>query len=238
MKRASDIAGWYGKIPALGDFASRRLPPGFISAWDAWLQRGLAASRASLKERWPDAYLHAPVWRFALFPGVCGDQAWIGVMMPGIDKVGRHFPLTIALALEPHPEIFALLFTTQSWFDAIEQVALSSLNGDALPDDLECQLAKHPFPPHSPSLDTHTTVRELIHWWTNPLPPSLTLKLPLIGGALADAGIGLLTSTGAGRSLWWCQTGGIVQLHAFAGLPPDHCFAALLGAVACDEKTL
>ena len=29
--------GWYGKLPASGDFATRRLPPSFIEPWDAWL---------------------------------------------------------------------------------------------------------------------------------------------------------------------------------------------------------
>ena len=28
------IPGWYGKIPSLGDFASRRLPQSFVAAWD------------------------------------------------------------------------------------------------------------------------------------------------------------------------------------------------------------
>ena len=27
--------GWYGKLPASGDFVTRRLPPSFIEPWDA-----------------------------------------------------------------------------------------------------------------------------------------------------------------------------------------------------------
>ena len=30
------VPGWYGKLPALGDFASRRLEPGWIAGWDGW----------------------------------------------------------------------------------------------------------------------------------------------------------------------------------------------------------
>ena len=41
-------AGWFGKMPALGDFASRRLPPAWIEAWDGWLQRELVRSRTAL----------------------------------------------------------------------------------------------------------------------------------------------------------------------------------------------
>src|SRR5512139_3843786 len=93
------MPGWYGKIPNLGDFASRRLPSRFIVAWDDWLQRALASSRAQLGGQWLDLYLTSPVWRFLLMPGVCGSAAWAGVLMPSVDRVGRYFPLTIALEL-------------------------------------------------------------------------------------------------------------------------------------------
>ena len=92
-------AGWYGKIPALGDFASRRLSTEFISTWDSWLQHSMAASRATLGERWLDIYLTSPIWRFALMPETVDASAWAGLLMPSVDKVGRHFPLTFALEL-------------------------------------------------------------------------------------------------------------------------------------------
>ena len=44
---AAAAAGWYGKLPGLGDFAMRRLPPEFVSHWDAWLQSGLHAMNDS-----------------------------------------------------------------------------------------------------------------------------------------------------------------------------------------------
>ena len=45
---ASNMApGWFGKLPGMGDFAHRRLPEPFRSAWDRWLQqRPGAAARA------------------------------------------------------------------------------------------------------------------------------------------------------------------------------------------------
>ena len=94
-------AGWYGKVPSLGDFVTRRLPGSFVAAWDDWLQASIAASRATLGPRWQPLYLNCPIWRFALFPGACGPGAWAGVMMPSVDRVGRCFPLTIAATIEP-----------------------------------------------------------------------------------------------------------------------------------------
>ena len=85
-------AGCYGKLPSLGDFVSRRLPRSFVQPWDAWLQRALAASRARLGAGWLETYLASPFWRFALAPGLCGPEAWVGVLMPSTDRVGRTFP--------------------------------------------------------------------------------------------------------------------------------------------------
>ena len=46
------IPGWYGKIPSLGDFVSRRLPADFIVLWDNWLQQAIASSQTRLGDNW------------------------------------------------------------------------------------------------------------------------------------------------------------------------------------------
>jgi len=81
--------GWFGKIPSVGDFVTRRLPPGFVKPWDQWLQTGMSESRRRMGERWVDVYLTFPVWRFLLPVGVLGSTAWTGVLMPSVDRVGR-----------------------------------------------------------------------------------------------------------------------------------------------------
>jgi type VI secretion system protein ImpM len=229
-----DLPGWYGKIPALGDFVSRRLAPDFIQRWDAWLQRGIAASPRGLKEFAMNAIGNGAPWRFALLPGVCGDQAWVGVILPSVDRVGRHFPLTIALALTPHPGLLQAIFKPQHWFLAIEQLAIASIGQDApcLPDDLERQLAAHPFPVAGPGNDDGG--QQLCHWWQQPRNEPLILTLPAgacLCDELADAGWQLLAHTGAANSIWWQPAkDGATAVRAFAGLPPDHCFAALFHA--------
>ena len=37
--------GFFGKLPARGDFVRAGLPRDFVDPWDAWLQRVLAGSR-------------------------------------------------------------------------------------------------------------------------------------------------------------------------------------------------
>ena len=121
--------GFYGKVPSEGDFVSRRLPWEFTSAWDAWLQRGVQASRATLGERWLEAYLSAPVWRFQLAPGVCGPQGWRGFFFASVDRVGRYFPLTVAAPDEPGraPALATLAGEDERWL-ACEDVALAALD--------------------------------------------------------------------------------------------------------------
>ncbi len=91
--------GFYGKLPARGDFVQAGLPRSFTDPWDRWLQRVLAASQAMLGDRWLPAWLEAPVWRFALMPGVCGPDPALGLWLPSVDRVGRHFPLTLAAVM-------------------------------------------------------------------------------------------------------------------------------------------
>jgi type VI secretion system protein ImpM len=111
-------AGWFGKIPALGDFASRRLPPEFISAWDDWLSEGLPEAQQSLGADWLECYLKAPIWCFALTPGVLDARPWCGVLMPSVDRVGRQYPLTFAASFAPRIEI------ARPWWSALIEVAM------------------------------------------------------------------------------------------------------------------
>ncbi|HEX8874196.1 MAG TPA: type VI secretion system-associated protein TagF [Nitrosospira sp.] len=230
----SPVAGWYGKIPSLGDFISRRLPAGFIDTWDAWLQHSMASSRAQLGERWLDLYLTGPIWRFALMPGVCGAESglWTGVLMPSVDKVGRYFPLTIALRIEAHAGMMLSVFSAQAWYSALERIALATLNINALPDDLDRNLGENPFPFLEPG-GRRQDAQELAAWWqtANTVPKLLILPTENSLADLFDAAAeNLLTATGSGKSFWWAVSSkvGLTQLHCFAGLPPDSHFARML----------
>jgi len=139
------IPGWYGKLPSLGDFASRRLPPEFIRTWDAWLQEVLQATQAALGEGWLDCYLTTPIWRFALLPGLVGPSGWAGVLMPSVDRVGRQFPLTVAVALPSDAAAARAVFDGADWFAALEEAALAALDPTRGPDDLDRALADHAF---------------------------------------------------------------------------------------------
>jgi type VI secretion system protein ImpM len=239
--RGARIAGWYGKIPALGDFASRGLPHDFMHAWDSWLQHSIAASRAHLGEQWLDLYLTSPIWRFTLMPGACGASAWAGVLMPSVDKVGRYFPLTIAAQIEPQSHTVAMAFSAQEWYEAVEQIALSMLALDASPAELEQGLADTPLPAACNVGDQaqQRGAQELAAWWQTGSSAPKTLLLPRLSilSSLIDAtAYGVLAATGVGKTLWWtgAEESEAGQLHCFSGLPPEDYFTILLQGVAPD----
>ena len=125
------VPGWYGKLPSLGDFATRRLPVEFVKPWDAWLQDVIPASRDALAERWFDCYLTMPIWRFVFLPGLVTQSGWAGVLMPSVDRVGRHFPLTVAMELSSHAAAARAVFEGAEWFAGLEDAALAVLDPDA-----------------------------------------------------------------------------------------------------------
>lgn len=130
-KQGMDVPAWFGKLPGLGDFAQRRMTPGFLEVWDRWLQRGLQQMRAQ-RDDWLAYYLEAPLWCFALGPGIVGVKPWIGVLMPSVDSVGRYFPLTLAIELVQDAQAANddPMAGMRHWWARSAQAALSALDAD------------------------------------------------------------------------------------------------------------
>lgn len=199
----NSIAGWYGKLPSLGDFASRRLTPEWIAQWDGWLAEGLHQLREIAPDTWLNDYLASPAWRFALLPGSLpdgsGEGLRVGVMIPSVDRVGRYFPLVVISPPLQRPTDGAQVAALWHWAGQIEEIAVNALHEDWTAEALDAALADTPPPAVAPT-DT-------------PLPPALA-------GLLSQAAWDGLQ----GCSLW---------LHAGAGptvqpaLPRGAAFAAL-----------
>lgn len=237
------IAGWYGKIPNLGDFASRRLPSRFVTPWDDWLQRALARSRGVLGEAWLDLYLTSPVWRFLLMPGTCGDAGWAGILMPSVDRVGRYFPLSIAVELTLVPARETQFSALSDWLDSVEQAALATLDLEHTADDLERALVGRPLPEFGDAEEDMERLQlRLADRLAAHNAPTTILALPstsTFASLLAGAGSRLLLRCAAGKTLWWSHNreGAHPALVCSEGLPTPDDFALLLnGAVAAQSS--
>lgn len=143
MIRVNEV-GLFGKLPAHGDFIYRDLPSHFINAWDAWLQGYVASSQQQLGEAWLDIYLTSPIWRFVLSDGVVDGQAWAGILLPSVDRVGRYFPFSIATKIPQSANPFVIM-QQSAWFDGIEQLALSALSGHIQLDELVVEINRQPL---------------------------------------------------------------------------------------------
>ena len=196
-------AGWFGKLPALGDFASRRLPPEWIAAWDAWLHGELVRSRAALgDDDWLSLYLVAPVRRFWLAPGLLAPLAWLGVLMPSVDSVGRHFPFTLATALPPGHDGLIDALANDSWLDTADEVARRVLDPACDVSALEQAVHEMPALHGDRRIEAHAGTR--------------------LARQLADLCAGY-------RCAWWCEGAGDGgDFIAARELPIDAQFDALL----------
>lgn len=172
-----EAPGWYGKLPTLGDFASRRLGPAFIEAWDAWLAAGISRLREADSVQWLPAYLVSPSWRFLLTQGALqgevGTKPWVGVLMPSVDRVGRYYPLTIAQQLQVLPSDEADCQQLSDWCDRVVEIAVAALFDDWTVDRLEAALHKLPPPAASTGVPPQTSTMEEVSSladWLGSLP--------------------------------------------------------------------
>ena len=150
-------AGFFGKLPARGDFVRHGLPGMLVSALDDWCQRVLPGSKARLGEGWTEAWMEAPIWRFLLPPGSCGPGAAAGLWLPSTDKAGRLFPLIIALAAPTWRE----LARCGPFLDAAETIGLAAIERDLTPGQLGTAIAGIPVPAGDPLPEPQAGT-----WWT------------------------------------------------------------------------
>ncbi len=217
--------GFHGKVPTKGDFIARRLPRGFIDPWDDWLQSAMECSREQLGDAWLDAYMNSPLWRFVLSPGLCGDSAMTGVLMPSVDRVNRHFPLTIAAPLGVGVNLASLPVVAAAWFQAAEDLALSSLDEGFDLEDFDQQVEALGLPPWNSAVRPIAGLAEGRAGWRVAVDPP---EDAAAGYALMLHQV--LSATMPRYSLWWTLGAADVDasLLACPGMPTIGGFAALL----------
>ncbi|HKO72463.1 MAG TPA: type VI secretion system-associated protein TagF [Bradyrhizobium sp.] len=138
--------GLFGKLSAKRDFIALATPRNFLETWEPWVQASLSASRHQLGDRWQQAFLTTPVWRFWLGAAICGSTV-AGAIMPSLDGVGRYYPLTLhavgdAGAPIAPPDIDA----QDEWFNVGENFLLSTLDRAMAFEDISSALDRLPVP--------------------------------------------------------------------------------------------
>jgi type VI secretion system protein ImpM len=201
--------GFFGKVLTHGDFVSRRLPAAFLTPWDESLQEGMVLARQRFAAQWLPLYLNAPVWCFAWGPHVYGPTAWAGVLMPGVDRVGRYFPFTIAQAFEG-VELVRQLAGAQGWYDRLAELALSTLTPEFALDEFDAALRSAAWP------SGHD---ELVPW-----------RLAIRDASDDSFATLLIKAAATGQGIWWSDGSPAVPASArsSAGALSGLQFASLL----------
>jgi len=101
--------GAFGKLPTTADFVRHNAAAPEVRTFDAWLEEGIVLARQTLGAAWQDAYDRAPPCRFVFQPRD-GQNALVGVTVPGIDAAGRRFPFSVFRFLDRRD-------ATNSWRD-------------------------------------------------------------------------------------------------------------------------
>jgi type VI secretion system protein ImpM len=207
--------GFFGKVTSHGDFVTRRLPPDMVQAWDDWLQPCIHASKQQLGGEWLRHYLTSPVWRFATSSGVLGQQAWAGVMMPSVDRVGRHFPLMVAAPALPGTPLLDWVRKAAAWYDDLEDLARGSLESDFVLEQFDQQLCASEAAMPAPLPLSNR-------------PAYAAWRLPMQERDQVPQGIAELLLEG--HSLWWSDGSPSVEpsMLVCQGMPAPDAFAAML----------
>src|SRR5690606_2824729 len=120
-----------------------------------------------------------PVWFFLLGEQVIGPRAWIGVLMPSVDSVGRYFPFMLGAELTSvcgvaGPDHQAAL---QRWWVSAARAALTGLEQDLdaqrfdalLDSSFGCDAPPQAAPPEGGTAPTAVALPLVgqSHWFTD-----------------------------------------------------------------------
>jgi type VI secretion system protein ImpM len=134
-----DYAGFFGKLPATGDFVTRGLPDAFRRSWDGWVTAHVAPRQRDGRA-WPQGGLRLRI--------ASGGRAAGGVILPSRDSAGRDFPLSLLRVGTDLPDPAAL----DPWCSEAARLDVAAL----APDDLWSALEALPVPeggwPGAPAL--------------------------------------------------------------------------------------
>lgn len=165
--------GFFGKVPARGDFVARRMPTGLTRVWDEWLGTLTISVRNGAATDWPEVWLTAPLWHFALGASIAPPQGAAGVLVASVDRVGRMFPFTV---IGP-----SLGIPDQEWSASVEALVLDALSDAFSPDVLDAALVRLGAPPPGATLEPACS------FWASRgsarVPPTARLFIGLPGGA-------------------------------------------------------
>ena len=85
---------FFGKLPQFPDFIKHKAVSDEFSILDDWIQKGIISSKLAFGNSWKEIYENSQSFEFIL-PFESSNKIICGVINPGFDKSGRHFPFIV-----------------------------------------------------------------------------------------------------------------------------------------------
>lgn len=218
--------GIFGKHPGYGDFVRAGLTEAVVKSLGDWLEAVLPDVRDQVGEHWPDYWDAAQDVRFWMGPSIL-NKTICGVLRPSRDKVGRRFPLVLAVEGVSMTAPLGETCDQTPWDGMVAHLdqMTPGQGGMALLEELSISFAAE-------DLETFDTGTSL---WAHRSDRNL-------GALLRDAEEADAKRAQLARSYWWTTgTDDANGARAAAwlgcqGLPGPHALGWLLGGVAAEPK--
>lgn len=224
-----------GKLPSFADFIEGHLPIGLSKAWYAWAEQAMETSAVQLEDRWLNAYLTSPVWRFFIACDVVDLYAYAGIVVPSVDQAGRYFPFAVFLPIAQGQRV-QFVNDHFAWYQAIEARVLAQL---------DCQKLK--VQSSMQSLD-QALQQTISVWGSSKKERASDFAQPWVFSGYQEQHLdrsllGLLMSRLSAESLWWTE-GNELDCQPYAvfvtqGLPDPALFSRMIvGDWQCDATVM
>ena len=215
-----EALGWYGKMPANGDFVHRRLTRAQILWWDKWLQTGAAGLHQANAQGVEAAYLAAPLWNFAIPAGFGSGVVQLGCIGPSRDRVGRCFPLAVVLGLPEQAYHARVLEAAPGFYRQLGVSLLAALRHGCNPEQFDQSLRMAGAPIHTMLAPAHAAVPDPGDDILSVL--SVGHTAPMIAPAHNELGwrdLPAFFNPGSHTSFWWTNTteGAPYKSHVHGG---------------------
>jgi type VI secretion system protein ImpM len=130
------LLGWYGKLPASGDFVGRGLPRETVQRLDSWFQNGLIQIRHRTPD-WQRFFAWSTPWHCVLSGAVTGSVTVEAHLCASADRVGRLFPLIACYELPPGTRRFV---GASEWHRKTAQLVNRTIRDQLTADQFDAEL--------------------------------------------------------------------------------------------------
>ncbi len=119
-------SGYYGSVNTEPKVIQHNVNRNFVNAWSDWTDLFVHFLDLERNHNLISKYLGGPSYRYAMSQGLCGEYAYIGVMVPNVDNDGKPAPFTVCAMLPGDCNPITENQRLNAWYAAAEKIIQST----------------------------------------------------------------------------------------------------------------